>query len=190
MGGQTVPYLRRRPPRRPEPQAVAPSSPTLSLRPPPAPEQALRRVRRAEGAVRLERTSPMVVLDRFQSSIGSLEILTKATPHGLDLVWEMADRSHGDAADVPLDAGRRLVVSRGRAGQYVVGLRHARALRSLVLVTQGVGPVTLALLDGTTVTCGPDMTVLQVLQHDGELYLRYDDTEYASFAHVRTAYGY
>ena len=189
MSGTTVPFLRRRPPHKPSP-AAAPT-PALALRQ-PDPERTLRTLPRVRGAGRLEPHSPMVVLDRRQSAIGSLRILVDPAPAWAGVLWELTDGRSGPYGDVPLDQGRRPYVSRGSSGtaaHYDVGLRHVRDVRRLVVGGPPTSIITVELAGGTTVVCAPGSTALALYQHDGELYLRADHEPYPSEGHLRAAYG-
>ena len=190
MSGATVPFLRRRPPHKPAPAAAA-STPALALRQ-PDPERTLRTLPRVRGAGRLEPHSPMVVLDRRQSAIGSLRILVDPAPAWAGVLWELTDGRSGPYEDVPLDPGRRPYVSRGSSGtaaHYDVGLRHVRDVRRLVVGGPSTSIMTVELAGGTTVVCAPGSTALALYQHDGELYLRTDQEPYPSQGHLRAAYG-
>lgn len=190
MSGETVPFLRRRPPHKPSPVAAS-STPVLALRQ-PEPERTLRTVPRVRGAGRLEPHAPMVVLDRFQSAIGSLQVYVDPAPGWLGVLWELDDGRSGISDDVPLDDGRRPYVSRGSRGtatEIVVGLRHARRLRRVVVGAPASSAISVELMGGTTIVCAPGTTAVALYQVDGEIYLRADDDPYPSVGHLRAAYG-
>ncbi|PFG34817.1 hypothetical protein [Sanguibacter antarcticus] len=193
MSGATVPFLRRRPPHKPTPSAEVSSAPALALhQPEPGPESTLRTLPRVRGAGRLEPHAPMVVLDRRQSSIGSLRVLVDPAPDWAGVLWELADGRSGPLDDVPLDDGRRPYVSRGSAGtatSYDVGLRHLRAFRRIIIGVPSTSVISIELVGGTRIVCAPGTTALALYQHDGELYLRADSEPYPSQGHLRAEYG-
>lgn len=188
-------FLRRRPPRRPEATAVAaPSAVRLSIGTPAAPthepEPPARSIPRVSGAGRLDPRQPMLALSRFQSVIGSLQVVVGGDVTGMDVLWELGDQRQGTMGDAPLDAGRRRLVSPDRMPGFVLGLRHARGLRRVLFYLPSTSSVTVNLYDGTTIACDPRIAVLAVYQHDGRMHLRYDGEPYPTLGTVKAAYGF
>ena len=90
-------FLRRRPPRRPEATtAAAPSAVRLSIGTPAADahetEPPARSIPRVTGSGRLDARQPMIALSRFQSSIGSLQVVVGGDVTGMDVLWELGDQ--------------------------------------------------------------------------------------------------
>ena len=188
-------FLRRRPPRRPA-SASAPVTTTLSLNPSASAEQARPDITadvglaRVQTAGHLDAAHPMLALTRLQSAVGSLRLVIDGDATGADVLWELEDLRRGSLDRVPLDAGRRPLVSPDRTPGFVLGLRHARGLRRVVFWFPAPAVVSVALVDDTIIRCDPAITALAIYQLDGELVLRYDDEPYASIDAVRTAYGF
>lgn len=189
MAGDAVPYLRRRPPRQTAAAVTTTPGPSLALRQ-PEPERTVRRVPLARDTRRLDALTPMIALDRLQSGVGSLEVLVGVPIARTGVLWELTDGRSGTGADVRLDGGRRPYVSPGREGQYLVGLRHVRALRRLLFFVPAPSSVSVVLGSGLQITCAPELRVLAVYQRDGELFLRYDDEPYRTVESVGAAYGF
>ena len=188
-------FLRRRPPRRPA-SASAPVTTTLSLNPSASAEQARPDttadvgLARVQTAGHLDAAHPMLALTRLQSAVGSLRLVIDGDATGADVLWELEDLRRGSLDRVPLDAGRRPLVSPDRTPGFVLGLRHARGLRRVVFWFPAPAVVSVVLVDDTIIRCDPAITALAIYQLDGELVLRYDDEPYASIDAVRTAYGF
>ncbi|SDB89391.1 hypothetical protein SAMN05216410_0744 [Sanguibacter gelidistatuariae] len=189
-------FLRRRPPRRPV-AANVPAATKLSLNPAaaahePAPRDAAASygVPRVQAAGHLDAAHPMLALTRLQSAVGSLQVVVDGDAAGCDVLWELDDNRQGSLDRVPLDAGRRPLVSPDKTPGFVLGLRHAQALRRVVFWFPGATTVSVVLLDGTVVRCDHPMSVLAVYQLEGELFLRYDADDYADVSEVRAAYGF
>jgi hypothetical protein len=180
-----VPYLVRRP--------HAPVAP---------PASALTPARRLDGQLLLDANAPEATLDRRQSSIGSL-VLELAGQGELGVVWELEDTRRGVVS--PLEGrlispeyGRRPIVEH-RQGRILVGLRHVRQLRRLVVLVEGpesrhpyrvVGSVH----DGSTFEASfawsaPVISALAIYQVDGELVVRREGFDFATRADVSEAYG-
>lgn len=187
-------FLRRRPPRRP-PAATAPTTTALSLTSTPPAEQLPRDpatvsgVPRVQAAGHLDAGHRMLALTRLQSAIGSLRVVIDGPAVGCDVLWELADLRRGSLDRVPLDAGRRPLVSADRTPGFVLGLRHARSLRRVVFWFPAADAVSVVLVDDTVIRCDPAITALALYQLEGEFFLRYDDEPYASLDEVRAAYG-
>jgi hypothetical protein len=188
-------FLRRRPPRRPEATtAAAPSAVRLSIGTPSTgarePEPPARAIPRVSGAGRLDARQPMLALSRFQSAIGSLQVVVGGDVTGMDVLWELGDHRQGSVDNAPLDAGRRRLVSHDRMPGFVLGLRHARGLRRVLFYLPATSSVTVNLYDGTTIACDPAISVLALYQHDGLIHLRYDGEPYPTLGTVKAAYGF
>lgn len=188
-------FLRRRPPRRPF-ATDAPVTTSLSLNPAAPDERASRDgaaaygVPRVQAAGHLDVAHPMLALTRLQSAVGSLRVVIDGDPTGYDVLWELDDLRRGSLDRVPLDLGRRPLVSPDKTPGFVLGLRHARALRRVVFWFPGADAVSVVLVDDTVIRCDPAISVLAVYQLEGELFLRYDDEAYATIDEVRAAYGF
>ncbi|MBF0722613.1 MULTISPECIES: hypothetical protein [Sanguibacter] len=189
-------FVRRRPPRRPDASAAvaAPSAVRLSIGTPAAashePEPPARSIPRVSGTGRLEPRQPMLALSRFQSAIGSLQVVVGGDVTGMDVLWELDDMRQGSVETAPLDAGRRPLVSYDRMPGFVLGLRHSRGLRRVLFYLPSTSSVTVNLYGGTTIACDPSITVLAVYQHDGRMHLRYDGEPYPTLGTVKAAYGF
>lgn len=189
-------FLRRRPPRRPT-VVSAPTSTTLSLhagatpdRPAPRAEGPRHGVPRVQTAGHLDAAHPMLALTRLQSAVGSLRVAVGGDAAGCDVLWELEDLRRGSLDRVPLDGGRRPLVSPDHEPGFILGLRHALHLRRVVFFFPGATTVSVSLVDDTTIRCDGAMTALALYQLDGELLLRYDEDAYASIDEVRAAYGF
>ena len=189
-------FLRRRPPRRPT-VAAAPSTTTLSLNPTAQAEERSSRgaaaafgVPQVQAAGHLDAAHPMLVLTRLQSAIGSLRVVIDGDPSGCDVLWELDDLRRGSLDRAPLDSGRRPLVSPDKEPGFVLGLRHAQALRRVIFWFPAADSVSIVLVDDTVIRCEAGMRVLAVYQLQGQLYLRYDGEDYATIDAVRTAYGF
>lgn len=197
-------YLRRRPKIGEEPPAAAPAaSPSLSLGRAPQDDGQAAPVRRAEGRTALTRDTPAVTLDRRQSAIGSLAF-ELAGGGELSCAWELVGGEAGlvsDASDVRVSPmfGRRPIVQLVDR-QLVVGLRHVRRLRRLLLLCEALTdakPLRLVghLLDGGTIESAhtatePALVTLAVYQVNGELVIRREDAGFASVEKAVAAYGF
>jgi len=202
-----ITYLRRRPKVGEKPPAARPSgaaAPSLSLRRAGAePKVPAANVRRAEGRAILSPDAPTVTLNRFQSAVGSLafEVIGGGE---LSCAWELVDAEAGlvsAAADVRVSPlfGRRAIVQLYK-GRIVVGLRHARALRRLLLLATSLDEakpsrIVGALHGGATVESAhkglaPVVVALAIYQVDGELVIRREDSGFQSDEAAATAYGF
>lgn len=189
-------FLRRRPPRRPASTSVPASTP-LSLTPAAAATERASRdaaaaygVARVQTAGHLDAAHPMLALTRLQSAIGSLRVVIDGDPTGCDVLWELDDLRRGSLDRVPLDAGRRPLVSPDKEPGFVLGLRHAGSLRRVVFWFPAADTVSVVLVDDTVIRCDAEMTALAIYQLGGELFLRYDAEPYAHLDEVRAAYGF
>lgn len=176
-----LPYLRRRV--RPEvaaqmraqQQAAAASRPRTSLSLATPAEQAAKsrfEVPTLRENFNLAPKSPAVRLSKRSSAIGSLFI------SGANVIcWQTASaqgiQAVGDEADarIPVNAGRPLV--EGYKGAAVIGLRHFRQLRRVLI--EGSGPLTVETATGGKITVEQvdgQPVRLSVLRLDGILELR------------------
>lgn len=197
-------YLRRVPKLGETPRAPAPSAgPSLSLARPSQPERSEPDVRRVQGRAVLSRDAPTVTLDRRQSAIGSLAFELAGSGE-LSCAWELDDAEAGlvsRAAGVLVspEFGRRPIVQLVER-KVVVGLRHVRRLRRLLLLAGGLpntNPSRLVgdLLDGGTIESAhsgvePVMAALAIYQVAGELVVRREDAPFGSLEKAAAAYGF
>lgn len=197
-------YLRRRLKVGETPPSAPPAaSPSLSLARAPQADIQAAQVRRAEGRTVLSRDAPAVTLDRRQSAIGSLAF-ELVGGGALSCAWELDDGEAGlvsDASDVRVSPmfGRRPIVQLVDR-RLVVGLRHVRRLRRLLLLGEALTdtkPLRLVgdLLDGATIESAhtaaePALAALAVYQVDGELVIRREDAGFASVEKAVAAYGF
>jgi len=185
------------PPTRVAPTSRAPKAPPL-----PA-------TTRVRGRTLLTADAPVATLDRRQSAIGSLTF--DATPHGqVNGVWELTDGTAGivSAGAVSEEGGittspefgRRSLVQLSK-GQLLVGLRHVRQLRRLLVVVtdldpQGAASTTVAALyDRSSIESSheshvPALVTLALYQVDGELVVRREGFGFPSLAEAAKAYGF
>src|SRR5215213_10554774 len=139
-------YLRRVPKLGETPAAPPPAKgPALSLRHPSRPGQRGPVARRAQGRAILSRDAPTVTLDRRQSAIGSLAFELVGSG-ALSCAWELGDGEAGLVSKasgvlVSPEFGRRPIVQLVERS-LVVGLRHVRQLRRLLLLGGGLANTT------------------------------------------------
>jgi hypothetical protein len=201
-----ITYLRRRPKMgetvAPPPPAAPPS---LSLGRPAqqGTKVAIAPVQRVAGRAILSADAPTVTLNRRQSAIGSLAY----DPFGggaLSCAWELVEGEAGlvsAALDVRVspEFGRRPIVQL-RKDQLVVGLRHVRRLRRLLLLLSGLDESKATRLvgelhdEGTVESShsaiAPVVAALAVYQVDGELVIRREDFGFPSTEAAADAYGF
>ena len=205
-----ITYLRRRPKLGETvaaPPARAPSS--LSLGRGGAAQQLpnvqVAAVRRVDGRAILSADVPAVTLDRRQSAIGSIAFDLFGGQGGvLSCAWELVDGEAGlvsAALDVRVSPqfGRRPIVELRKA-QLIVGLRHLRSLRRLLLLAGGLDeskPTRLVgqLHDEGTIESphtgiAPVVAALAVYQVEGELVIRRENFGFASAEAAAAAYGF
>jgi hypothetical protein len=181
-----VPYLRRR---------ARPAAPATTPLLAPA--------RRLDGRLLLTDAVTEVTLDVRQSAIGSLA-LDVAGQGEMGVLWELQDTTTGMVSPlegqlVSPELGRRPVVEH-RQGRVIVGLRHVRELRRLVVLVEGPETrhpyrVVGSLHDGSTFEASfawtaPVVSALAIYQVDGELVVRREGFDFASRADVADAYGF
>lgn len=203
-----ITYLRRRPKvgeRLAAPPPPASSSLSLGRAAERGPKVATAPVRRVDGRAILSADSPTVTLDRRQSAIGSLAIdLFGGAGGALSCAWELVDGEAGlvsaalDVRGSP-EFGRRPIVQL-RKEQLVVGLRHVRRLRRLLLLASGLDgsrPTRLvaALHDEGTVesphtAIAAVVAALAIYQVDGELVVRRENFGFPSTEAAAAAYGF
>lgn len=205
-----ITYLRRRPKLGERVASPAPAAaPSLSLGRPAqqGPKVALAPVQRVAGRAILSADAPTVTLDRRQSAIGSLAFdLFGADAGGgaLSCAWELVEGEAGlvsAALNVRVSPqfGRRPIVQL-RKGQLVVGLRHVRRLRRLLLLMGGLDESNATRLvgelhdEGTVesshTAIAPVVAALAVYQVDGELVIRREDFGFPSAEAAAAAYGF
>lgn len=146
----------------------------------------------------------MVTLDRRQSAIGSLAF--DVTPQGrMAAVWELTDGTAGIVAEpggttISPEFGRRALVQLYK-GRLVVGLRHVRQLRRLLVVLTDRDPrretktAVASLYDGATIESAheshvPALVSMALYHVDGELVVRREGFGFPSLAEVSRAYGF
>ncbi len=203
-----ITYLRRRPKvgetPRPAKQESAPEPARLSLKRPGAPKPPeLPPVKRVLGRVLLTADVPTVTLDRRQSAIGSLTFEV-AGPGAVAAIWELTDGTTGiiDEAEqvrTSPEFGRRPIVELHR-GRIIVGLRHVKELRRLLILMNGFrgnDPQRLlaTLHDDSTfesshVGTGPYVAALAIYNVDGELVVRREGEGVDSAESLAGAYGF
>ena len=205
-----ITYLRRRPkvgemPAAPAPAPRATSSLSLGRSAQQAPKVAMAPVRRVDGRAILGADAPTVTLDRRQSAIGSLALALFGGAGGtLSCAWELVDGDAGllsAALDVLVSPqfGRRPIVQLHRR-QLIVGLRHVRRLRRLLILASDLDesrPTRLVgeLHDEGTVesphtAVAPVVAALAVYQVDGELVIRRENSGFPSEEAAASAYGF
>jgi hypothetical protein len=205
-----ITYLRRRPKlgeRLAAPPPPARPSRSLSLGPAARhePKLATSPVRRVAARAILSADAPTVTLDRRQSAIGSLALqLFGGGGEALSCAWELVDGEAGlvsAALDVEVSPqfGHRPIVQL-RKDRLVVGLRHVRRLRRLLLLASGLDeskPTRLVgeLHGGGTVesaqtAIAPVVAALAVYQVDGELVIRREGFGFPSVEAAASAYGF
>lgn len=159
-----VPYLRRRLKKGEKPTAgqtstslnlsgnslslssASNTSPTSVIAPPP---QRIPPLPGVSGKVVLSLEEPSVLLSRVQSAVGSLSVSGAEA-----FAWEGIDGfgalvlSHGPASTAPMFANRKLVEF--HKGDVVVGLKHFRNLRRLIIGTR-TGMLRAKLYDGSEI---------------------------------------
>lgn len=162
-------------------------------------------VRRVDGRAILSDDARTVTLDRRQSAIGSLALRLFGGGEGaLSCAWELVDGEAGlvsAALDVRVspEFGRRPIVQL-RKEQLIVGLRHVRRLRRLLLLASGLDESRATRLvgelhDDSTVESphtgiAPVVAALAVYQVDGELVIRREDFGFPSAEGAAAAYGF
>lgn len=206
-----IAYLRRRP--KVGDQAAAPepaAGPSLSLSrslereaPQAGGQDAGPSVRRARGRAILTRDTPVVTLDRRQSAIGSLAF-DLVGGGALSCAWELDGGEAGLVSEalgvrVSPEFGRRPIVQLVDA-RLVVGLRHVRELRRLLVLAGGLpesppGRLIGDLLDGSTVESAhagprPVIAALALYQVAGELVIRREDEGFDGVEKAASAYGF
>lgn len=191
MSGQTLTFIRRRPPRPVTSGNAAPVRSSLSIA---APTEQVKSVAKPLAPLldevrRLDRENRMVRLNSYQSSIGSLQI-NVANSVGRVVLWELQDGKTGTLDDVPDDPARRPIVSVNKEGSgFVVGLRHVRAIRRLIFAFSGDAGVSIQTISDEPLRTSPDLRLLEVYNLDGALFVRYDENVYESPQNLRAAYG-
>lgn len=191
MSGQTLTFIRRRPPHPAITSAAAPVRSSLSIAAPTdqVKTEAKPLAPLLDEVRRLDRENRMVRLSHYQSSIGSLQI-NVANSVGRVVLWELQDGKTGTLDDAPNDPARRPIVSVNKEGSgFVVGLRHVRALRRLVFAFSGDAGVSVQTISDEPLRTSPDLRVLEVYNLDGALFVRYDENVYDSPQALRAAYG-
>jgi hypothetical protein len=160
--------------------------------------------RRAQGRTVLSRDAPAVTLDRRQSAIGSLAFELAGSGE-LSCAWELVD--DGDAGLVSRATGVAVSPEFGRRPivqlvdrRIIVGLRHVRKLRRLLLLAGGLPNTSPSRLVGDLHGGGtiesPHTGVEQVTaalaiyQVDGELVVRREDAPFGSLEKAAAAYGF
>ncbi|MEA2235000.1 MAG: hypothetical protein QOD83_4816 [Solirubrobacteraceae bacterium] len=203
-----ITYLRRRPKvgeRRATPPARTSSSLSLAGAAQQGPKIAVAPVRRVAGRAMLSADAPTVTLNRRQSAIGSLAFdLFDGAGGALSCAWELVEGEAGlvsAALDVRVspEFGRRPIVQSNKE-QLIVGLRHVRRLRRLLLLASGLDgskPARLVgeLHDGGTVespytAIAPVVAAIAVYQVDGELVIRRENFGFPSAEAAAAAYGF
>jgi len=204
-----ITYLRRRPKvgeeRVARPPPRAPSSLSLGHAEQQRPKIAVAPVRRVDGRAILSADAPTVTLHRRQSAIGSLVLgLFGGGGGALSCAWELVDGEAGlvsAALDVRVspEFGRRPIVQL-RKDQLIIGLRHVRRLRRLLLLASDLDesrPTRLVgeLHDGGTVESphtgiAAVVATLAVYQVDGELVIRRENFGFPSAEAAAGAYGF
>lgn len=189
------------------PAQAAPAAPGASLsvgrKPPPKP-LGLPEPKRVDGRILLTPDAPAVTLNRRQSAIGSL-VFDVAGPGAVGAVWELTDGLAGivDASVNVVESpeyGRRPIVELTRQ-QIVIGLRHVREVRRVLILVSGFrgnDPQRLVadLHDGHTIesahtsTSGPFVVALAIYNVDGELVVRREDAGFDSSESAAAAYGF
>jgi hypothetical protein len=197
-------YLRRRP--KLSDSTAAPAtvdSSTLTLRSSAHTPNSQRPARPVDGRALLTKGKRVVTLNRRQSAIGAL---TFAVFGGGELAccWELIGGESGlvsgaSGVHVSPEFGRRPIVQL-LDSRVVVGLRHARNLRRLLLLGVGLPTAPGArivgdLLDGSTIESahiGADPTVaaLAAYRVHGELIIRREDAGFADVDAAAAAYGF
>jgi hypothetical protein len=199
-----ITYLRRRPKVGEAPAAPPVSAgPSLSLSRTPEPAKQAAPVPRARGRAMLSASAPTVTLDRRQSAIGAL-VFALVGSGELSAAWELMSGEAGlvsaaTGVRVSPEFGRRPIVQL-RDNAIIVGLRHVRRLRRLLLIAGGLdqaAPSRLIgdLYDGGTLesTHAAEKRVvaaLAIYQVDGELVVRLEDAGFASAEKAAAAYGF
>jgi hypothetical protein len=169
------------------------------------PKVELAPVRRVDARAILGADAATVTLDRRQSAIGSLAFDLFGGQGGLlSCAWELVEGEAGlvsAALDVRVspEFGHRPIVELRKA-QLIVGLRHVRRLRRLLLLTSGLDaskPTRLVgqLHDDDTVESAhtgiaPVVATLAVYQVDGELVIRRENVGFPSAEAAAAAYGF
>lgn len=159
--------------------------------------------RRLDGRLLLTESITEVTLDRRQSAIGSLTF--ELAGHGeLGVFWELQDTTSGlvsplEGQLVSPELGRRPVVEHLH-GQVIVGLRHVKQVRRLVVLVEGPetrDPYRLVanLHDGSSLEMSipwtaPVISALAVYQVQSELVVRREALDFASRSDVADAYGF
>ncbi|MEJ7783694.1 MAG: hypothetical protein WKF96_02750 [Solirubrobacteraceae bacterium] len=160
-------------------------------------------VRRVRGRAVLTRDAPAVTLDRRQSAIGTLAFNLVGSGV-LSCAWELVD---GEAGLVSTEAGVLVAPAFGRRpivqileGSILVGLRHVRRLRRLLLLADRLDGAERArligdLLDGGTVesahaAIAPVVAALAIYQVAGELVVRREDCGFRSAENAAAAHGF
>jgi len=202
-----ITYLRRRPKmgeRVAAPPAAAPPSLSLGRPAQQGPKVALAPVQRVAGRAILSADAPTVTLDRRQSAIGSLALDLFGGGGALSCAWELVEGEAGlvsAALDVRVspEFGHRPIVQL-RRDSLIVGLRHVRRLRRLLLLLSGLDeskPTRLVgeLHDESTIESqhtanAPVLAALAVYQVDGELVVRREDFGFPSAEAAAAAYGF
>jgi hypothetical protein len=159
--------------------------------------------KRVQGRVLLTADVPTATLDRRQSAIGSLTFEI-AGPGAVAAIWELQDGSAGvvDDADnvrVSPEFGRRPIVEYTQ-GRIIVGLRHVRELRRLLILMRGfrgndAQRLLATLHDDSTFESshtgvGPYVAALAVYNVDGELVIRREGAGFDSSETIADAYGF
>ena len=203
-----ITYLRRRPKvgeRPATPPASASTSLSLGRAVQRRPKIALPPVRRVAGRAILSGDAPAVTLNRRQSAIGSFAFdLHGGAGSALSCAWELGDGEAGlvsAALDVRVSPqfGHRPIVQLDKE-QLIIGLRHVRRLRRLLLLASGLDDSRPARLigelhdEGTVesshTAIAPVVAALAVYQVDGELVIRREDFGFASTEAAAAAYGF
>jgi hypothetical protein len=203
-----ITYLRRRPKMGERAAAPAPAAPpSLSLGRPAqqGPKVALAPVQRVARRAILSADAPTVTLDRRQSAIGSLALDLFGGGGGtLSCAWELVEGEAGlvsAALDVRVSPafGHRPIVQL-RKDRLIVGLRHVRRLRRLLLLVSDLDESTATRLvgelhdEGTIesphTAVAPVVAALAVYQVDGELVIRREDFGFPSAEAAAAAYGF
>ena len=186
------------------PPPAAPPSLSLGRPAQQGPKVAIAPVQRVAGRAILSADAPTVTLDRRQSAIGSLAFDLFGGGGALSCAWELVEGEAGlvsAALDVCVspEFGRRSIVQL-RKDQLVVGLRHVRRLRRLLLLLSGLDESKASRLAGELHDEGsvesshnaiaPVVAALALYQVDGELVIRREDFGFASTEAAADAYGF
>lgn len=197
------------PPTPPTPAAPTSPAPAPASAPPAPPprrssSRPAKKVSRATGRIILNADTPTVTLDRRQSAIGSLLVeMSPAWP--VSCVWELLDGTAGvvsasTGVRVSAESNNRPLVEL-RDDRLLIGLRHIRELRRLLIVAHDPelggppGTAILTLYDDTTVEsthdgAAPIVVSIAAYQVHGELVLRREGASFPTLDAATHAYGF